>query len=402
MRSRRIAQYGCNQRFGSRQLKLVRIPIKPFVVPFVRPSLPDASAVSADFADIVGSNWFTNFGPKEREFAKAIASYVGQGTVATTFANATIALMASVQVLLGRGDSTRYVLIPSFTFAAGAEAIVWAGYLPLFVDIERDTLQPSLPDGIRALKDQTLDVAGILLCNTFGIGNAQIVAWEALAQRHSVPLIIDSAAGFGSTYEGSERLGSRGTVEVFSFHATKPFAIGEGGAVITRETNLDEDLRSFQNFGFAPTGGAVQLGLNGKLQEINAAIGLRQLEVIDSAIQSRRGTLRRYREALSAEIFAFPDGIEFSSLCFATILVPTVELRNHLLAQLVAAGVEARTYYSPALHRQKYFSDVARVSDLAVTDEICDRILSVPLHPYMAEDDVRLVITELHRGTQQL
>ncbi len=373
-----------------------------FAIPFVRPSLPDASLVSADFADIVDSNWFTNFGPKERSFARAIADYVGPGTVATTFANATIALLASVQVLLGRGDSTRYVLIPSFTFAAGAEAIVWGGYLPLFVDIEPDTLQSSLACADVAFGDERYDVAGILLCNTFGMGNPQIQEWEELARRHGVPLIIDSAAGFGSEYPEGERLGGRGTVEIFSFHATKPFAIGEGGAIVTRDTTLDERFKSFQNFGFAPTGGAIQLGLNGKLQEINAAIGLRQLEVIDAAIESRRATLRMYRDALPPDNFVFPVGIESSSLCFASILVPTTEFRGQLQSQLIQAGIEARTYYSPALHRQTYFADTARVNDLAVTDDICTRIISIPLHPYMANDDVKLVIRELLRGEKKL
>lgn len=373
-----------------------------FDIPFVRPSLPDASLVSVDFEEIVDSNWFTNFGPKERKFASAIADYVGPNTVATTFANATIALLASVQVLLGRGDSTRYVLIPSFTFAAGAEAIVWAGYLPLFIDIEEETLQPSLVEAERAFNGELYDIAGILLCNTFGIGNVSISEWEILAHQHGVPLIIDSAAGFGSEYPNEERLGGRGTVEVFSFHATKPFAIGEGGAIVTKNVSLDDRLKSFQNFGFAPTGGAIQLGLNGKLQEISAAIGLRQFEVIDAAIESRRATLRAYRDALSVEIFAFPTAIEFSSLCFATMLVPNTELRDVLQSGLVAAGIEARTYYSPALHQQKYFCEAARVNDLAVTDKICSRIISVPLHPYMAEGDVQLVIDELQKGGEQL
>lgn len=370
----------------------------PFPVPFVRPHLPDSSVVSSDFEDIVASNWFTNFGPKERQFARAIADYVGFDTQATTFTNATIALLASIQVLLGRGDSTRQVVIPSFTFAAGAEAIVWAGYSPLFIDVDRESLQPSIDDAVRAFRDTPGTIAGILLCNTFGIGNSEISQWEQLATAHGVPLIIDSAAGFGSRYPDNRKLGSRGSAEIFSFHATKPFAIGEGGAVVTRDHALDERLKSFQNFGFAAAGGAIQLGLNGKLQEINAAIGLRQLDVIEAAIASRRQTLRQYREALPSDIIAFPVGIELSSLCFATMMVSTPALRDRLQDRLVAAGVEARTYYSPALHRQPYFSDAARVGTLTATDDVCSRILSVPLHPYMAPEDVQLVIDQLQQG----
>jgi dTDP-4-amino-4,6-dideoxygalactose transaminase len=366
-----------------------------YTVPFVRPHFPSPALISQDFERIVTSNWFTNFGPHEREFATAISEYVGSATVATTFSNATTALMAAIQAIVGRGDGTKRILVPSFTFAAGPEAIVWAGYTPWFIDIDPDSLQPSLTEAESALGAGTNPVSAILLCNTFGIGNPEIEAWEALASAADIPLIIDSAAGFGSRYPDGRLVGTAGTAEIFSFHATKPFAIGEGGAVVSRDAALDAKLHSFQNFGFAPTGGAVTLGLNGKLQEINAAIGLRQLKIIDDAIASRKSTLAHYSAALPEAVFTFPLGIAESSLCFASVLVDSGARRDRLLAKLISEGIEARAYYSPPVDQQPFFRSMPVYGELPVTRNVTGRILSVPLHPYMREEDVALVIRAL-------
>ncbi len=123
--------------------------------------------------------------------------------------------------------------MPSFTFVAVAQAALWAGYRPWFIDIDADTWQPSAPSARAVLECSRDRVAGILLANVFGVGNPQVGAWEDLAAQWDLPIVIDSAAGFGSAYADGERLGGRGACEIFSFHATKPFAIGEGGALVS-------------------------------------------------------------------------------------------------------------------------------------------------------------------------
>ena len=363
-----------------------------FRVPFIRPVFPGPEVISSDFSAIVESNWFTNFGPREREFASQVGAYVAPGMHAALFSNATVALMASLEAAYGPGDSTRYILVPSFTFAAGPEAIEWAGYRPLLIDLEEETLQPSTESARRALEQYGDDVAGILLCNTFGIGNPRIREWEELARTAELPLVIDSAAGFGSLYSEERRVGTAGLCEVFSFHATKPFAIGEGGAVVSSDADFVERLRSFSNFGFTGRDGARRRGLNGKLQEFNAAIGLRQLETFDSALDSRRATLETFRSELPADLVRFPLGIELSSVCFSSVVVRSGAERDALLSALIDAGIEARAYYSPAVHRQPYFAQARRVDDLAATEAIGATVLSIPVHQNMADEDVRLVL----------
>lgn len=369
-----------------------------FDVPFIRPVFPSAEVLSVDIAEIVGSNWFTNFGPKEEEFTRAIADYVGSGYSVVTFSNATVGLMAALTCLLGRGDGSQYVIAPSFTFAAGPEAIEWSGYKPLFVDIDASTVQPALADAIAAIDSPEFDIAAILLCNTFGIGNSQIAAWEQLARSAHIPLVIDSAAGFGSTYADGRRVGRAGDCEVFSFHATKPFAIGEGGAVVTRDPGLAIRLKEFTNFGFRDGKGAVALGLNGKLQEISAAIGLRQLAQFDRVLGARHDVLARYMKELALSGVVFPEQIENSSVCFASMLFPDGLARDNVRSNLLAKGVEARAYYSPPVHHQPHFESAARFGGLEVTEDVVSRILSVPVYQDMAEEHIVLILDAIKAG----
>lgn len=366
----------------------------PFDLPFIRPLFPTGEELSTDFARIVEANWYTNFGPQERAFKAALEGWMGEGCHVVTFANATVALLAAIQVRLGRGDGSKRILVPSFTFASGPQAIEWCGYEPLLIDIERSTLQPSLADARRALAEPDHGVAAILLCNTFGIGNGDIAQWEALALESGLPLIIDSAAGFGSTYPGDRPVGTAGTCEVLSFHATKPFAIGEGGAIVTRDAALAASLTEFTNFGFHEAQGAIALGLNGKLNEFGAAIGLRQLVGFAESVASRQSVVARYMAELPAT-FTFPERLEFSSVCFATMLLPDRSHRDAARERLLRRGVEARTYYSPPIHAQPYFAGVPSVNGYAVTEEIVDRILSVPVYVRMDEREIQLILETL-------
>lgn len=371
----------------------------PPVIPFISPVFPAPQDIAADFASIIDSNWYTNFGPFERRFRERIEQYVGASAHAATFTNATVALMSAAVELYGKGDGSQVVLMPSFTFAAGAEAIEWAGHKAAFIDIDESSLQPSLEGAREAFERYGTTVAGVLLCNTFGIANSQIDAWELLCAENAVPLLVDSAAGFGSTYADGTRLGLRGDAEVFSFHATKPMAIGEGGAVITRDPDLAARLRSSQNFGFEELRGAQRLGLNGKLQEINAAIGLRQLAVLDGALTQRRGVLERYRRALEPLGWTMPTGIGESSVCFATLIAPTEAHRDQASASLARARIEARQYYAPPVHAQSYFSGHARVGDLPVTDSTARRTLSLPVHQSMSVESTDAVVAAVLRGS---
>ena len=367
-------------------------------IPFIRPSFPAPEELAADFKSIADANWYTNFGPMERRFSAALADYVGQGVAAVTCSSGTVGLMAAIHAVLGPGNGSRFLLLPSFTFVATAQAAQWCGYRPLFCDLDAVSLQPSLEDASRLAQERPGEVAGLLLCNTFGVGNPRIAEWETFAESHGLPLLIDSAAGFGSSYPSGERVGARGACEVFSFHATKPLAVGEGGAVLSRSPRVAEAVREFQNFGFSDGRDSLRIGLNGKLSELHAAIGLRQLGSLDPRVASRRRVLAHYGRSLASAGLEFQVNAERSSVCFASAVCRSPEHKDAVLRSLAAYGVQARDYYNPPVHAQAVYAqspDAWASSRLSTTLDVCARIVSLPVHDFMSEDDVARVVSAI-------
>lgn len=365
-------------------------------IPFIKPSFPEEHEIAKDYSQIVDSNWFTNFGPYEQEFRARLEEYVGNDVKAVTFNNATIGLLAAIEGLIGRGNGKEYIAMPSFTFIAGAQAIIWAGYKPYFVDIDSKSLQMD----VNNLENVIDEVKGVLFCNVFGIGNPDMEAIEEIATKNSKPLIVDSAAGFGSKYIDGTFLGNKGDCEVFSFHATKPFAIGEGGAILTKDIELAKRLKKITNFGFGDSRDAEELGFNGKLQEFNAAIGILQLKKLDAKIASRQDTYSQYASFLENLGFKAIDNAENSSLGFAPFVCPEAIGRNGLVRYLNINGIQAREYYNPPIHRQSYFVSNRNQwadSGLDNTENVCDNIFSLPIHDDMRMVDVESVLSEIGR-----
>lgn len=363
-------------------------------VPFIVPDFPAPSDVARDFQAIVESNWFTNFGPFEREFCSNLSGYIGQGVRVATVANATLGLMLAMKALFNSPtDDRKDVLMPAFTFAAGAEALIWCGYTPVFIDIDRESLQPDIKMTHRYIHNNSKSLVGILMCNTFGVGADNLDAWEQLGKEFELPVIIDSAAGLGSTYSDNAKLGCRGDCEVFSLHATKPFAVGEGGVVASRSKGLIDKIKRLENFGFDDQHVAQDLGLNAKLQEINCAIGLRQLKRIDEMIDVRRMNLSLYKKELANSGFGFQSNDDGSTVPFVTVLAPSGKVADAYLQDLSNNGIEARRYYSPPLHKQPVIAKQSKQAEtrLRVTDDVCRRIISLPSHRKLDAKTIQLI-----------
>lgn len=363
-----------------------------YKIPFIKPHFPAAKEVTQDFEAICYNNWFTNFGPFENKFRDAIAGTFRDEAHITTIANATLGLQAAIDVLM-IGDKTKTeVVVPSFTFAAGPEVLIHSGLTPVFIDIEPESWQPSLDQASKYISENHKNIAGILLCNIFGVGNRAIEEWEELANKYSLPLVIDSAAGFGSLYFEGEPVGLRGDCEVFSLHATKPFSVGEGGLVISKNIKLINDLRSYQNFGFDKQKNINLIGTNAKLQELNCAIGIRQLTNFQLRLGSRRASLAYYKESLQKLGYKFMDNDNLSTVCFVSVLTPDSQHAQILLRYLTDKGVEVRQYYTP-LHTQPVLASHCKAAgDLTATEDIAERIISLPLHDDMNHADIDYII----------
>lgn len=245
------------------------------MIRFQRPRLPDAAHVEAYLSWSREQRWFSNDGPCAKELRVRLEAAMGEKVQVALLGSGTLALMVTLRALLSDAAAARpYVVVPSYTFVATAAAIAWCGRTPLFADVEPEGwhLDPEALDAV--LAEQEGQVDAILACATFGTPPpaATVARWRVAAERHGVPLMIDTAAGFGATGRDGGIHGGVEAPEVFSFHATKPFAIGEGGMVATVDGALAARIRRLANFGFDEEREVVEpFGLNAKMSELHAS-----------------------------------------------------------------------------------------------------------------------------------
>lgn len=361
-------------------------------VPFIRPHFPDPDDIAADVIAIVERNWYTNMGPVEHELARAMADHAGNDAGVSLMANGTLALLLALEHL--KLPERRAVLVPSFTFTAGPQCALWCGLEPVFVDVSAGDWHPDVDQAAKWLAENAAGTAAIVGANSFGVGGASIAEWEELAAAHDLPLIVDSAAGFGSRYPDGSHLGHRGTCEVFSLHTTKPFGIGEGGALTSTDPGLVETMDAAKNFGFGAGRDVTALGLNAKLPELSCAIGLRQLHDLDGRLGNRRRVLRRYHDALDGSGIVFQPNDLQSTVPFLSALMPSAAARAAARERLDAEGVEHRQYYEP-VHRQSLFAHSPTAGSLAVTEDLAARIMSLPVHEDMDDAVVDMIAAHL-------
>lgn len=368
-------------------------------IPFIRPALPTSEELVSDYEQIHINNFYSNNGPFYYDFANTIENYFDSSVHCSILANATLGLILSLKTTAIAGR--KYVITPSFTFAATALSSLWAGFEPYFVDIERDTFQMDISQTRHILENNHDDVAAIMLCNPFGIGLKNISDFEKLSEMFDVPLVIDSAAGFGSLYNDTEKVGTKGTCEVFSLHITKPFGISEGGIVCARDKDIIDSIETFKNFGFNPLRSVESIGLNAKITEINCAIGLRMLPLLDGRIAKRQSIFQHYMDATQKYGITFVDNADNSALCFASLILPEGWSKYDLMAKYEQANIEVRDYYNPLLHDLDAFKKFSRL-DMNVTNDYSHRMISLPNSELLSEDDIFRIISVIDRYAQEM
>lgn len=348
---------------------------------FQHPELPPVEEVLAYFERSREARWFSNGGPCAAELTARIEERLGGETSCVLVANATLGLMAALRAACGEPGRKRLIVTTSYTFTATACAIRWAGFEPLFVDVDPRHWHLDPQELETALGANAGDIAGVLACATFGTAPPPQfrAAWRELAAAHRVPLVIDSAPGFGSLDLHGRPLGGLGDTEVFSFHATKPFAIGEGGMVATADPELAARMASLINFGLDTDRISTETGLNAKLSELHAATGLAALDRFDGVLAARRRVAGELRQATSGCKLTLQAGSGGSTWQFFQALAPDHSSREAMLHAAQALNVEARTLHAPPLHRHPAFAAALRHGTLPVTDDLAARSLSLPL-----------------------
>lgn len=326
-------------------------------------------------------------GPDVRAFENSLADYVGVRNVVAC-ANGTDALLLPLLASgIGPGDA---VFCPSFTFAATAEVVALAKAEPVFVDIDPDSynMDPaSLEAAIAMVKAEgRLTPKAIIPVDLFGLA-ADYPAIGAIARREKLMVIEDAAQAIGGSLD-NRRCGAFGDVGSTSFYPAKPLGCyGDGGAMFTDDDALAETLRSYAFHGKGATQyDNVHVGLNSRLDTLQAAILIEKLSILEDEMAERQVVARRYADGL-AGVVKTPVVPENRRSAWAQYAIETPH-RDALKAHLQAAGIPSVIYYVKPLHLQVAYDRFPRVpTGLPVSEELPSRILCLPMHPYLTADD---------------
>jgi dTDP-4-amino-4,6-dideoxygalactose transaminase len=332
-------------------------------------------------------------GPEVRELEIALSDFCGaQHTI--TCSNGTDALGLILMALeLDAGDA---VLCPSFSFAATAEAVSWFGATPVFVDINEQTFNidpASLEAGITSAKAQGLKPVGVISVDLFG-QPADYDRVEPICAKQGLWLLSDGAQSFGATYKG-RKVGTIGTATATSFFPAKPLGCyGDGGAVFTDDAELAETIKSLRVHGQGSDKyDNVRIGMNGRLDTLQAAILIEKLRIFQDEIERREKIAACYNAAL-ADIAQMPGVTDGAMSVWAqyTIRVPAPR-REALAAGLKSRGIPTAIYYAKPLHRQTAYRNYPVAGNgLPVSERIAAEVISLPMHPYLEQEELDLII----------
>jgi dTDP-4-amino-4,6-dideoxygalactose transaminase len=341
-----------------------------------RPNIGDRERLMQRFNQMLDTRWLSNGGPFVQEFERRIRELIGVKHC-VVMCNATVALEILIRALGLKGE----VIVPSFTFVATAHALQWQKITPVFCDIDptTHTIDPGKVE--RMITPRTTGILGVHL---WGRG-CDVEALAAIARRRDLRLLFDAAHAFGCTHNG-RMIGAFGDAEVFSFHATKFLNSFEGGAVVTNDDELARKIRLMKNFGFRAYDDVGYIGINGKMTEASAAMGLTSLESMDDFIAVNLVNYHAYRDGLAGvpgvSLVGY-DPREKSSYQYVIAEINEADTglsRDQLLAVLHAERVLARRYFHPGVHRMEPYRSYFPNAELLLphTRWVSDRVLSLP------------------------
>jgi dTDP-4-amino-4,6-dideoxygalactose transaminase len=359
-------------------------------IPFLRPNPPKLSQQSAALAEVEESGIFSNYGPVNTRLEERVSrALFGDEKCCVTVANATLGLMLAIKRAVGWNPRARYALMPSFTFAAAAQAALWCGLTPLFCDVDSETWLPSHAAEDELLAQYGKDIAVIVPNATFG-NCLDLARYHAISVKHGIPLVVDGAATLGSLDADGQPfgLGCEHPI-VFSMHATKAFATAEGGLVYCANRQIVADIRAMGNFGFGEPRNATMPGLNSKMSEVVALLGLAKLSEYETVARQRQAMFDQYRALLPEFVFQKMTGQRMAHQ-FVSVLVPQSHSGRveEVIEVLRQRGIGAARYFVPHLAEQPFFQQTCVAGALPVTENIARGIIALPAYDTLAESEI--------------
>lgn len=362
-------------------------PAADKVIEIVRPAFPDLNDFVADFREALTTGQVTNGGRHVEAFEDALSAFLGAPAIC--FNNGQAALMA---LLRSAGVDRGSVIVPAYTFSGTAHAVTWCGAEPLFADSLPDARYVIDPDDVaRKIRP---DTRAILAVDIHGL----IAPHDALADvadRHGIPLILDSAQAFGSSI--SENLVSRAALgQVFSFHATKSLTTMEGGCLVSDDPDVIQRAKSIRNFGQGVTADCVEAGFNGKMTEICGLIGTHQLPLFPAMADERKAIGRHYAASLAgisginlpeAETDTEPVWFNYPLSIDAGLFGLD---RDELAYCLDLENVKVRKYFEVPCHKLSAYKDNTPAG-LVNAERMAASVIALPVFTPMSEQDRQAV-----------
>lgn len=339
-------------------------------------------------------------GPEIKELEEKLAKFVGVKHCITASSGTDTLLIALMALGIGSGDE---VITSPFTFIATGEMIALAGAKPVFVDIDPQTynIDPALIEA--AITPRTKAIMPVSLYGQC----ADFDAINAIAQKHNLPVIEDGAQSFGATYKGRRSCGLS-TIGSTSFFPSKPLGCyGDGGALFTNDDTLAKAMREIRIHGQDRRYHHPRIGVNGRMDTLQAAILLAKLELFDEEVATRSRIGARYTELFNlapqftAHGHLIPPYIEpYNTSVYAQYTVQ-VENRGEIQKQLQEQGIPTAVHYPVPLHLQPVFSDLQHPKgSFPVAEAAADRVMSLPMHPYLAQPEQNHIATTLREALE--
>ncbi len=350
-----------------------------------QPFLPPLDEFVPYLEKIWESRWLTNGGPFHQQLEEELARFLGVEHIAL-FNNGTIALIVALQSLRITGE----VITTPYSFVATTHALLWNNVKPVFVDIDPQSFNMD-PDRIEAAI--TADTTAIMPVHCYG-NPCDVDRIQNIADAYGLRVIYDAAHAFGVTEAGGSLL-RHGDMAVLSFHATKVFNTFEGGAIVCPDLKTKLRIDSLKNFGFSDEVTVVAPGINGKMNEVQAAFGLLQLSRLQSALDARRRVDTYYREELATVAgitpYSFGADVVGNHSYFPVFVDPPFPLsRDGLHKHLVDRGILSRRYFYPLISDFPLYRALPSSSreNLPVATDVASRVLCLPIHPGLTEGDM--------------
>lgn len=354
-----------------------------------RPNIGNRERFLERVNGILDRRWLSNDGPLLKEFEEKVAAFLGVKNV-VAMCNATAAIEIACRALDLKGE----VIVPSYTFVATAHALQWQEITPVFCDMDPATHNIDPAKIERLITPRTTGIIGV---HVWGRG-CETGAIEEVAARKNLKVMYDASHGFGCT-KGGRTLGTFGECEVFSFHATKFLNCFEGGAVVTNNDELAEKMRLMRNFGFVDFDKVVYLGVNGKMSEVHAAMGLTNLEAIEEIIAVNRQNYEAYCASLAdvkgIKLIDF-EVTERNNFQYIVIEVePDIfpKTRDEIIKSLHDEKIIARKYFWPGCHRMEPYKSLQPNAGilLAETERVSENVIVLPTGQSVNENIIKRI-----------